>query len=58
MQVAERTRIERERGGKFYDEGSTVFLIVGCFVLFLLLLLGCGIGRLKYAIRSKKGSSS
>lgn len=58
MNIAERVRQAREMGEKMYDEGSFFFMLLGCLVCFIILLIGFSLGRLLYFIRSKKGSSS
>lgn len=58
MNIAERMREAREAGMKMYDEGSTIFMLLGCLACFIIVLLGFGTGKLRYFIRTKKAISS
>jgi 4-hydroxybenzoate polyprenyltransferase len=58
MKNVERMERARAEGMKMYDEGSFIFLLLGCLACFVILLIGFSLGRLWYFIRSKKGISS
>ena len=54
--VAERAADAAARNSHFYDEGSTVFLIVGLVGGYAILLIGFSLGMIGYGVTRRKSS--